>query len=112
MGESVPKISCHPLPSFFCHSKEIVPPDAAKVEIGFVVPVIAGSGSSPEQIGLGPVYEIIFPLDIEFTLNVITSSLKQPVPVSTPEYTLTLISVPSFIVSVAVEVSNVLVGEA
>ena len=52
--------------------------------MGLVVPAIVGSGSSPEQIGFVPVYEIILPLDIEFTLSVITSSLKHPVPVSTP----------------------------
>ena len=43
------------------------------------------SGFSPPHIGSAPVYEIILFPDIEFTLIVITASLKHPVPVATPE---------------------------
>ena len=49
---------------------------------------------------------------MEFTLKVITSSLKQPVPEVSPVYTLTRTSVPSIIVALAIEVSNVFVGDA
>ena len=49
---------------------------------------------------------------MELTLNVKISSLKQPVPVSTPEYTLTLTSVLSIIVKLVVDVSKVLFGAA
>ena len=55
---------------------------------------------------------MILGLDMEFTLKVITSSLKQPVPEVAPVYTLTRTSVPSIIVALAVEVSNVFVGDA
>ena len=55
---------------------------------------------------------MILGLDMEFTLKVITSSLKQPVPEVAPVYTLTRTTVPSILVALAVEVSNVFVGDA
>ena len=112
-GESEDAIPTNPLPSpISCsHSYTIVPPSAARSEIGFDAPLIEG-GLSPLHIGLGPTYEIIFGLDMEFTLSVIISSLKQPVRLVAPVKTLTLTTVLSTKVTLALDVSNVLVGDA